>query len=44
VTVKLDPAMVEWLDDAAAVRDIDRSECLRRLIAATMAAQSPSRR
>jgi hypothetical protein len=36
VTVKLDPAMVEWLDGAAAVRGVDRSERLRRLIAAHM--------
>jgi hypothetical protein len=34
--VKLDPVMVEWLDAAAAVRGVDRSECLRRLIAAHM--------
>jgi Ribbon-helix-helix protein, copG family len=36
VTVKLDPPMVEWLDTAAASRGVDRSECLRRLIAAHM--------
>jgi len=43
VTVKLDPAMVDWLDEQAAVRDIDRSECIRRLLAAAMAAQPTPR-